>query len=170
MTPEEIALLNHACRSAGIDSKKIRPENPFSRSGGTAAMLQTAVAAIDPAQAARWRVAAGSGLSVATLAEMQSGGELSEAAKADLWEHDHVYVSEKISERQQEEKRLLALMDAEADKSRRRREGDKAVDAQNERAAADAKALAESAEHARQMQQRIHQKQVESARMAGRLL
>ena len=132
-------------------------------------MLQTAVAAIDPAQAARWRVAAGGGLSVSTLAEIQSGSQLSQAAMEDLWLHDAAFVVDRQKERQQEEKQLLALMDAEADKSRRRREGDRAVDAQNERAAADAKALAESAEHARQMQQRIHQKQVESARMAGRL-
>ena len=43
------------------------------------------VAAIDPAQAAKWRVAAGGSLSLATLSEIQSGGELSAAAKSDLY-------------------------------------------------------------------------------------
>jgi hypothetical protein len=52
MTSQEIQVLYQACREAGIDASKITPSNPFSKSGGTAALLQAAVALIDPAQAA----------------------------------------------------------------------------------------------------------------------
>ena len=68
---------------AGIDSSKISPSNPFEKSGTTAEILQAAIADLDPAQAARWRVAAGGSLSVATMAELQSGEELSAAALAE---------------------------------------------------------------------------------------
>ena len=70
MTPKQIALLNQACQMAGIDSSKISATNPFKKSGQTPAMLQAAVAEIDPAQAARWRVDAGELLSVSTLSEL----------------------------------------------------------------------------------------------------
>ena len=60
----------------------------------TAGLLQAAIAELDPAQAARWRVAAGGGLSVATMAELQSGEPLSAAAQQDLWNHDAEFVSE----------------------------------------------------------------------------
>jgi len=66
--------LNRACIVAGIDSAKLQPENPFSKSGGTAAILQTAVAFIDPAQAAKWRMVSGSGLSVATMDHIAKRG------------------------------------------------------------------------------------------------
>ena len=74
MTTKEIDILNRACIAAGIDSSKIQPENPFSKSGGTAAMLQAAVATIEPAQAAKWRVGSGSGLSVATMDHIAKRG------------------------------------------------------------------------------------------------
>ena len=58
---------------AGVDASKISPVNPFEKSGGTATLLQGAVAEVNPEQAAKWRVAAGGSLSIATLAEMQTG-------------------------------------------------------------------------------------------------
>ena len=45
--------------AAGVDATKIQPDNPFSKSGETASMLQAAVSEINPAQAARWCVDAG---------------------------------------------------------------------------------------------------------------
>ena len=93
----------------GIDSSKISPSNPFEKSGSTAGMLQAAIAELDPAQAARWRVAAGGSLSVATMAELQSGEELSAAAQADLWNHDPEFVAEF---QQQREKGLEAQLKA----------------------------------------------------------
>ena len=68
MTPKQIQLLNRACKMAGIDSSKISPSNPFEKSGSTAGMLQAAIAELDPAQAARWRVAAGVSPHGATVA------------------------------------------------------------------------------------------------------
>ena len=94
---------------AGIDSSKISPSNPFEKNGGTAKLLQAAVGEIDPAQAARWRVAAGGGLSIATLAEMQSGQQLSQKAMADLWQHDAAFVVD--SQRAKAENEAAMLRD-----------------------------------------------------------
>ena len=97
---------------AGIDSSKISPTNPFEKSGSVAGMLQAAIAELDPAQAARWRVAAGGSLSVATMAELQGGEELSAAAQADLWNHDPEFVAEFQQQRERNlEAQLKALED-----------------------------------------------------------
>lgn len=170
MTPKEIKVLHQACLAAGVDATKIQPDNPFSKSGGVAQMLQAAVSEIDPAQAARWRVDAGQGLSVATMAEMQGGGESSQAAMQDLWNHDFAFVADKLKEKQQIEENLLAKFEAESDRMRRAREGDKAVDFQNAKNAAEEEARAESLKRHQELQQRIHQKQVQTAQMAGRFI
>ena len=117
-TPKQIQLLNRACKMAGIDSSKISPSNPFEKSGSTAGMLQAAIAEIDPAQAARWRVAAGGSLSVSTLSELQGGEELSAAAQADLWAHDPEFVAEF---QQQREKGLEAQLKALEDGANQKR-------------------------------------------------
>ena len=146
MTPKQIQLLHRACRVAGIDSSKISPSNPFEKSGSTAGMLQAAIAELDPGQAARWRVAAGGSLSVATMAELQSGEELSATAKADLWNHDPEFVAEFQQQREKSlESQLKALENGAAEKREQRMlqqaKGDKhfakrmiaAEDAENER-------------------------------------
>ena len=155
---------------AGIDASKISPANPFSKSGGTAQMLQAAVSEIDPAQAARWSVSAGHGLSVSTMAEIQNGVELSQRAMQDLWEHDAAFVADRLKQKQLAEENLLAKFESESDRMRRAREGDKAVDFQNAKNAAEEEAKAESLRRHNELQQRINQKQVQSARMAGRLI
>ena len=154
---------------AGVDSSKIQPDNPFKKSGGTAQLLQAAVGEIDPAQAAKWRVAAGSGLSLSTMHEMQSGVELSEAAMQDLWEHDAAFVADRLKQKQKAEENLLAKFQAESDRMRPAREGDKAVDFQNAKSAAEEEARAESMKRHQEQQKRIQQKQVQSANLAGRL-
>ena len=53
---------------------------------------------------------------------------------------------------------------------RRAREGDEAVNRQNAKAEADAKARAESAERARQLQERIDQRRANTDRMAGQVI
>ena len=133
-------------------------------------MLQAAVSEIDPAQAARWRVSAGQGLSIATMAEIQNGVELSERAMQDLWEHDAAFVADRLKQKQQAEENLLAKMEAESDRMRRAREGDKAVDFQNAKNAAEEEARAESLKRHQELQQRIQQKQVQTANLAGRLI
>lgn len=111
MTPKELELLAKACQMAGIDATKITPDNPFEKSGGTAGILQAAVAELNPVQAAKWRVAAGGGLSLATMAELQSGEALSEAAQKDLFQHDPEYVKEVVAQRQNAEEQLLKQME-----------------------------------------------------------
>ena len=167
MTPNEIQILQRACQAAGINASKIKPENPFTKSGTTATLLQASVAEFAPEQAAKWRCEAGSGLSIQTLSEIQAGGDLSEAAMNDLWQHDHQFVADKQREKSTAIENQLAWLEAEADKKRRAREGDKAVDFQNAKAAAEKEARAESAKHVAEMQQRIDQKRVADARMAG---
>lgn len=107
---------------AGIDSKKISPSNPFEKSGATAAMLQEAIAQIDPVQAARWRVDAGGQLSVSTLAELQSGQDLSVAAQRDLFEHDPKFVEEIQRQQVDQEAAQLKALEDQAAKMRLSRE------------------------------------------------
>lgn len=177
MTSQEIQVLYKACREAGIDASKITPSNPFSKSGGTAALLQAAVALIDPAQAARWRVDAGGGLSIATLAELESGEQLSQQAQKDLWDHDPKFVDQYNRERQQTEAAMLKALDDDAAAMRLRNKmrevGGNEIRAKqmlaNEAAADDARMLQkqQAAEHSRQFEQRMAQKRQQAARMAG---
>ena len=151
MTPKQIQLLNRACKMAGIDSSKISPSNPFEKSGSTAGMLQAAIAEIDPAQAARWRVAAGGSLSVATMAELQGGEELSAAAQADLWAHDPEFVAEF---QQQREKGLEAQLKALEDGANQKRFQNAVVRAGGDERKAKRLIAAEDAEQAAREQQR----------------
>ena len=107
---------------AGVDSSKISPSNPFEKSGMTAGLLQAAIAELDPAQAARWRVAAGGGLSVATMAELQSGEPLSAAAQRDLFEHDAKYVEEIQQQQVDQEAAQLKAFEEQAAQMRFNRE------------------------------------------------
>lgn len=178
MTPAEIKVLDQACRSAGIDSSRISAENPFTKNGATASLLQAAVAEIDPAQAAKWRVAAGSGLSVATLAECESGQPLSNAAKADLWNHDAEFViatqKERAASASNAERWLEDQLAASQLRNKIRETGSEAAARERMKFEAEQdearRASAEaSAQHARELQARLDQQRVEQARMAGRL-
>ena len=99
MTSIEIEILQRAFQAARIDASKIKPENPFTKSGSTATLLQAAVSEFAPEQAAKWRCEAGGSLSVQTLSEIQAGGDLSDAAMNDLWLHDHQFVADRQRER-----------------------------------------------------------------------
>ena len=111
MNKREIDLLNRACQMTGTDPNTISPENPFSKSGKVAQMLQVACAEIDPEQSARWRVDAGGGLSVATLSEMQSGEQLSQAAMQDLWNHDPAFVVDLQRQHQDADQQALKALE-----------------------------------------------------------
>ena len=136
----------------------------------TAGLIQAAIAELDPAQAARWRVDAGSSLSVATMAELQSGLELSESAKADLWNHDADFVGESQQLKQKQEADQLAWMDKEADRLRRQREGDQRVNEQLARDASAKQAKQESLRLHMELQQRIDSRRAETDRMSGRFI
>ena len=150
-TPKQIQLLNRACKMAGIDSSKISLTNPFEKSGATAGMLQAAISEIDPAQAARWRVAADGSLSVSTLSELQGGEELSAAAQADLWAHDPEFVAEF---QQQREKGLEAQLKALEDGANQKRFQNAVVRAGGDERQAKRMIAAEDAEQAAREQQR----------------
>ena len=120
MTKQEIEVLKNACQMAGIDAKTIRPEKPFKKKGKVAGLLQVAVSEISPAQAAKWRVDAGGSLSVATLSEMHSGGELSQAAQQDLWHHDASYVVDRQKEDERDYQSKIQHMEKESAEARMR--------------------------------------------------
>ena len=177
MTKQEIQVLYRACQSAGIDASKITPANPFEKSGGTAQLLQAAVSQVDPAQAARWRVSAGGGLSIATLAELESGQQLSQQAQKDLWEHDAAFVVDYQKQQQESEAAMFKQLEEQAAASRLRNKArefggnvDRAREALARQDAADQQRelqKQQSAEHARQMNQRLEQQRQNAARMAG---
>ena len=50
-------------------------------------------------------------MSLATMAELQSGEALSEAAQKDLYQHDPEYVKEVVAQRQNAEEQLLKQME-----------------------------------------------------------
>ena len=102
MTPKEIQVLHQACKAAGVDATKISATNPFKKSGLTASLLQAAVSEFAPEQAAKWRIDAGQGLSVATMAEIQSGGELSQSAMQDRSNHDPDFVADESQDPEQD--------------------------------------------------------------------
>ena len=131
-------------------------------------MLQASVSEFHPEQAAKWRVAAGGGLSVQTLAEMQSGGALSDAAMNDLWLHDAEFVADKRREQATADEKQLAWLDSETDRLRRGREGDAAVDRENAKQQAERDAREASAKHAAEMQKRIDARRQKADALAGR--
>ena len=120
MTPKEIQFLANACAAAGIDASKITPANPFEKSGKVAELLQVAVAELNPAMAAKWRVAAGSGLSVATMSELQSGQPLSDDAQRDLYLHDPQFVADVQRQQVSAEEQALKAIQEQADAMRLR--------------------------------------------------
>ena len=120
MTDREINVLYDSCKASGIDPSRISDENPFTKQGQTAQLLQAGASMVDPEQAAIWRLEAGARLSVMTRKEVLSGQPLSQKAQQDLWEHDPKYVVQSIQERQQEQVDLDKWLEQEADATRLR--------------------------------------------------
>lgn len=179
MTPEQIQLLDRACRTAGIDPSKISPVNPFEKNGQVASLLQAAVGEIDPAQAAKWRCEAGGGLSVATLSELQSGQPLSQQAQRDLWEHDAAYVAEFQQQRLKADADALAWLDKAAAETAwsnqlhqaggDEHEARRRMTAAEEKEKAAAVAAADSKERHERLTKRLEAQRIHDAQIAGRL-
>ena len=107
----------------------------------------------------------GGGLSIATLSEMQSGGELSRQAQEDLYMHDANFVANHAKQQQDYEEQMLKRMTEESNKMRlaqrtRQNGGNEAMareqlkreelaDQQRQQQ------MQESSRHAREMQVRI---------------
>lgn len=181
MTEREIDVLNKACQMSGIDPSTISAENPATKQGKIAQLLMAAAGEIDPVQAAMWRKAApGGGFSIATLGEMQSGQQLSNRAKQELWEKDPEFVVARIKQREQQFEADKKWLEDGAAASRLRNKmrevggnEDRAREAIAREDAAE-KARKEqqlaSAKHAQEMEQRLQQQRVQSANLAGRFI
>ena len=102
MTPQELNIFIDCCKRVGKDPHELQDENPFTKKGGLAQMIQMAASQFHPEQAARWRNQAGLGISAGTKAELRSGQPLSQRAMADLWEHDPQFVVESRRHQQQQ--------------------------------------------------------------------
>ena len=172
MTPKEAQVLIKACQIAGIDARKISPVNPFTKNGKTAEFLQVVVAEVHPQLAANWRVESSAGVGVATLAEQQSGMPLSDAAKQYLYLHEPSFVSESAKEQSKGEAELMKFFDDQAAEMRLKNRAHhyggnveyakQQLKAEDQRAAAEQQARLDSEQHAREMQQRIAQRQAQT--------
>ena len=69
-----VLALYRAAKDLGIDATQLTAENPFSKSGSTAAMIQEVIQQNDAVLAAEMRQAAGIGPNLAAVAQMMSGG------------------------------------------------------------------------------------------------
>ena len=136
MTPSEIKILRDACLVAGVNASQISAENPFTKKGKTAELIQMAVAEFHPEQAARWRKDAGGTISLETAAVLAGEAEPSDATRADLWAHDPQYVRDAIKEREQSEAALLKHLEESATAAYRKRVGERAFEAEQQQAAA----------------------------------
>ena len=63
-----------------VDPAKLSAENPFTKSGATAAMIQGVIQENDAVLAAEMRQAAGITLNLAGIAKMMSCGDIDDAA------------------------------------------------------------------------------------------
>ena len=73
MTPQELNIFIESCKRVGKDPHDLQDENPFTKKGSVAQMIQMAASQFHPEQAARWRNQAGMGISAGTKAELRSG-------------------------------------------------------------------------------------------------
>ena len=118
----DVTLLAEVAKQVGVDPYKLSRENPFSKSGKVAQLLQMGVAEFYPAKAAQWRTVVDGGVSAGTLAELKAGGELSPQAMEDLWLHDGKFVEALIERRQQQESDQMQALEKRAGELRWQRE------------------------------------------------
>ena len=158
----------------------MQEENPFTKKGGVAQMLQMTAAEFHPEQAAKWRNEAGMGISAGTKAELRSGQPLSQRAMADLWEHDPQFVVESRRSQQQQEEQALASMEQKAAEMKLRNRaiqfgGDldqakRAIEAEDQQQVQREQQRQLQAQQGRELEQRLEQQRINHARMVGGLL
>ena len=85
---EELKVLLDAASLARIPATDLKPINPWTQQGDRAQAMQMAVTQVNPAQAARWRLAAGESLSLASAAAKAGLVELTPGAQKELYELD----------------------------------------------------------------------------------
>ena len=95
-----VLALYRAAKDLGIDATQLTAENPFSKSGSTAAMIQEVIQQNDAVLAAEMRQAAGIGPNLAAVAQMMSGGEIDDAARQELIKTDPKFAQSEIDKAQ----------------------------------------------------------------------
>lgn len=93
MNETELQTLLNAAKLAKIDPSGLKPVNPFTQSGERAQAMQMAVSEVDPAQAARWRIAAGETISLASAAAKAGLAGMTPAAHEELKSLDADYIA-----------------------------------------------------------------------------
>ena len=97
-----VLALDRAAKEVGVDPATLSAENPFTKSGATAAMIQEVIQRNDAVLAAEMRQAAGIGPNLAAVAQMMSGGEIDDAARQSLFECDAKYAAEVVAQQKAE--------------------------------------------------------------------
>ena len=115
---EHIVALYKAAQACGMDPNKLTGENPFSKSGATAEMLQVALQAESPVIAAELRQAAGIMPNLAALYAMESGEQLSSDAKQNLAETSPEFAQRLIDDQEKYDQKVMAEMAKAADEMR----------------------------------------------------
>ena len=177
MTPQELNIFIDCCKRVRKDPHELQDENPFTKKGGVAQMIQMAASQFHPEQAARWRNQAGLGISTGTKAELRSGAPLSQKAMADLWEHDLQFVVESRRHQQQQDEQALAALEEQATEKRLRNravqfggdlaQAQRSIDAEDQQQAQREQQRQLQAQQGRELEQRLEQQRINHARMAG---
>ena len=76
-----------------LNTSELKPVNPFTQQGSRAELIQTAVASINPAQAARWRQEAGESASLEAAAVRAGLKEMSQSVHQELMQIDPDFIT-----------------------------------------------------------------------------
>ena len=169
--PDDLAIrLEQFYRRAGQDTTTMANDNPYSsrfdNPGGR--IKRVLLESGDPQLAADCQAAIGGQQKKQTLAYRaaiargDNPAEFTGALKAEYQQHNPGLVA---TQQQEEEQRLLAKFERLADQSRRRRDGDAAIERQSAKAKAEQEARQESLARHQALQQRIEARQARDRAM-----
>ena len=122
MSEKELQLLVNAAQLARLNPSELKPINPFSQQGGKATSMQVAVAELDPAQAARWRVEAGESISLESAAAKAGLAPMTQAAHNELSAIDADYIADQQKEQARRSSDAMAALEQGAAALAARRE------------------------------------------------
>ena len=106
-----VLALYRAAKEVGVDPATLSAENPFTKSGATAAMIQGVIQENDAILAAEMRQAAGIGPNLAAVAQMISGGEIDDAARQELIRTDPKFAQSEIAKAKAEDAEFMNGME-----------------------------------------------------------
>lgn len=116
MEQEELKVLLDAASLARIPATDLKPVNPWSQTGPRAETMRMAVSQLHPAQAARWRIAAGETISLASAAAKLGLAEMDAGTQKELAELDPDFVVKQQQDKESWEAKMLDQMTEEAGK------------------------------------------------------